>query len=238
MAPGLHPLAARTIDTVVFDLDGTLVDTLDDIAAALAAGLREHGLPPLPRAGLRSAVGAGGTALARAAAAQAGAAGDDALVARVHARYLAAYAAAPAARSRVFPGAAALLARLTARGVALAVCTNKTERLSRAVLGRLELMHHFAAVVGGDTLTRRKPAPEPLLEAIERSGGRPGSALMVGDTAHDAGAAHAAGVPYAWVAFGYAERPMGLAAPRLELGDYDGFEAALAEAGLRLGGRA
>lgn len=233
--------APRIPRTVVFDLDGTLIDTAGDIAAAMNRALHAFGLPPLAPSAVRRAVGEGGTALARAAlaavpratAARVRNAADRAsasdIVARLHERYLAEYFRAPVARTRAYPGAEAALARLAGAGVRLAVCTNKPQAPALAILDALGLRAYFAAVVGVGPDGLRKPDPRHLLAAIERAGGSADDAVLIGDTDHDAAAALAAGVPFLRVSFGYGPE---LAPGGAVLHHFDGLETALAELGL------
>jgi phosphoglycolate phosphatase len=223
--------------TVVFDLDGTLADTAEDIGAAMNRALHAFDLPPLALATVRAAVGEGGTALARTALAQSRArvarardAADRAsasdLVARLHERYLAEYCRAPVARTRPYPGTQAALARLAEAGVRLAVCTNKPQAPTLAILAALGLRAYFAAIVGVGPDGLRKPDPRHLRAAIERAGGSAGDAVLIGDTDHDAAAALAAGVPFLRVGFGYGPKP---APGEAVLHHFDELEAALAE---------
>lgn len=224
--------------TVVFDLDGTLVDTAEDIGAAMNRALAATGLPPLPLVAVRRAVGEGGTVLACAALAAAaecvkstslvGKAGttspETAAVARLHERYLAEYLRAPVERTRAYPGAEAALRRLAERGARLAVCTNKPQEPALAILDALGLRRYFAAVVGVGPEGLRKPDPRHLLAAVERAGGSASDAVLIGDTDHDAAAALAAGVPFLRVSFGYGPEPV---PGEAVLRHFDELEAAL-----------
>lgn len=233
----IAPQPAGVLRTVVFDLDGTLVDTAEDIGAAMNRALHAFGLPPLAPPAVRRAVGEGGTALARAALAAASsepaaAAGTETpAVAELHERYLAEYSRAPAARTRAYPGAEAALARLAGAGVRLAVCTNKPQAPALAILDALGLRAYFAAVVGVGADGLRKPDPRHLLAAIERAGGNASEAVLIGDTDHDAAAALAAGVPFLRASFGYGPAPTALAPGEAVLHHFDQLEAALAELG-------
>lgn len=188
---------------VIFDLDGTLVDSAPDLTDAMNAVLAQEGMAPLPEATVRHLVGEGARALLVRGFAEhgrdfpSGAAGE-ALVAR----YLDHYSGHLTARSFVFEGAEACLDRLTAAGAALAVCTNKVERLALPVLEGLGLLGRFEVVLGRDSLERHKPAPAPLREIARRTGRR---GVMVGDTATDMDAARAAGMPALLATFGYGE---------------------------------
>ncbi|MEU7567920.1 HAD-IA family hydrolase [Streptomyces fradiae] len=218
------------MDTVLFDLDGTLVDTLDDIVRTVNSALRGLGLPALTRAEVRDRVGEGGTALVDASVAKSGRAVGHAVVARAQEAYLAGYAASPADESRPYPGAVALLERLRAAGVRTALCTNKAGGVTGELLKALGLDGRFDAVVAGDGPAGRKPSPEPLRHALGLAGGTAG--LMVGDSRHDLAAARAAGMPAAWVSFGYG-RPAPAQAPDLEVDRLDALESAAHTARIR-----
>ncbi|MFF8385017.1 HAD family hydrolase [Streptomyces kanasensis] len=219
------------MDTVLFDLDGTLVDTLDDIVRAVNAALRAHGLPVLTHPEVRSRVGEGGTALVDASVRASGRDVGPAVVARAQEAYLTGYAASPAEESRPYPGAVELLSRLRTAGIRTALCTNKAGGVTHALLGALGLDGAFDAVVTGDDPVGRKPSPEPLHHALKLAGGSAG--LMVGDSRHDLAAAASAGMPAAWVDFGYG-RPDPGQAPDFELPSLDALEAAAGAAGIRL----
>ncbi|GGU40742.1 HAD family hydrolase [Lentzea flava] len=188
-----------TIDTVVFDLDGTLVDTVPGITHALNIALRSYVLTEFTDDETRQYVGLGGDALVRAALEKSEASPD--LAGEVQEAYLRAYAANPGHLAVVYPGAAELLKRLRARGIRLALCTNKSGRITGGMLRALGLGEAFDAVVSGDELPYRKPDPRHLLEAVRRAGGT--AALMLGDSTSDVRAARAAGAPVVCVSFGY-----------------------------------
>ena len=223
----------RTIDTVLFDLDGTLVDTLADIVREVNRALRTHRLPELSRSEVRDRVGKGGTALVEASARKAATLPDPTVVAEAQRTYLSGYEACPGRESRAYPGAEALLVRLRTAGVRTALCTNKSAGVATALLSALRLDRHFDAVVAGGTGPRPKPAPDQLWHALERTGGT--AALMVGDSGYDLRAARAAGIPMAWVLHGYGTPEAGLP-PDLEVTAFDGLERTAADAGLQVGG--
>ncbi|SDH47780.1 phosphoglycolate phosphatase [Roseospirillum parvum] len=195
------------ISTVVFDLDGTLVDSAPDLHAAvnqvLGGGL---GRPPLPIEAIRGMVGQGARRLIEQALEATGGPAEPGLDAWTE-RFLDIYGADPARLTTVWPGVIDQLDRLARQGVKLAVCTNKPEAASHTLLKALGLAGYFGAVVGGDTLAVRKPDPAPLLAAIERVGGDPADAVLIGDSAHDVATARAAGVPVIAVSFGYCNMP-------------------------------
>jgi phosphoglycolate phosphatase len=192
--------------TVVFDLDGTLADTAPDLTAALNHALRVLGRPPVPAEDVRHMVGHGAKALLRKGLAATGEV-SAALVDEGFPIFLAHYEAHIADHSRPFPGVEQALAALEAAGIAIAICTNKLEGLTDVFLRAIGWGGRFAAVVGGDTLSVRKPDPAPLLEAIARAGGGP--AAFVGDSITDTDTARAASVPCVALSFGFADRPAG-----------------------------
>ncbi|MGI8839420.1 MAG: phosphoglycolate phosphatase [Caulobacteraceae bacterium] len=194
--------------TVVFDLDGTLIDTAPDLVGTLNALLAEEGLAPLALDEARPMIGQGARAMLAKGLAAAGVAADSAPMGELFERFIAHYQGRIAKESRPFPGAAAALDALAAAGARLAVCTNKRTDLSVALLQVLNLAERFAAIVGADAAPAGKPDPRHLIAAIERAGGRRERAAMVGDSASDAGAARAAGVPLVLVSFGYTDVPV------------------------------
>lgn len=194
-------------ETVVFDLDGTLVDTLPDIRAAANAALAAEGRRALTGDEVRLLIGSGGRVLMKNAFAATGEPASEARIDAAFRAYIAAYEAAPVGGSAPFPGVHAALEGLSARGMRLAVCTNKPARLAALVLETFDLAGFFAGVVGADTLAVKKPRPEPLLEAVARAGGAGRPAAMVGDSPIDADAARAAAIPFVAVSFGYSPVP-------------------------------
>lgn len=185
----------------VFDLDGTLVDTLPDLVDALCAALADLGLPKVGRELVRRSLHGGleGSAAAALAALKAPASLREPLIER----YRAHYGASPTARSRPYPGVETLLIRLCERGERFAVCTNKTQALARRVLTETGIAPYFAAIVGADTCAHRKPHPDPLLHALDALGAVRSQALLIGDSEVDAACARAAGVDCLLFAGGY-----------------------------------
>ncbi|PWR23095.1 phosphoglycolate phosphatase [Zavarzinia compransoris] len=203
------PFGATLPDTVVFDLDGTLIDSAPDLTGALNATLATLGLAAIPEAEVRHMVGHGARKLIErgleAHAVAKTAAEVDALV-EIFIRY---YASHVADRSVVFPGVVATLNWLKARGVKLGVCTNKPEALAKQVLIALELDGYFpaAAILGGDSLAVKKPDGRHLIATVEALDGNLDRTVMVGDSATDLNAARDAGVPTVLVSFGYTPIP-------------------------------
>ncbi len=190
---------------VLFDLDGTLVETLPDLHRATCELLAEAGLAPLSREEVRRMIGDGARMLVRRAFARAGRPLADGELERLHARFLELYERDPVGESHVVAGIPEALSELREMGARLAVCTNKPQRASLAILDAFDLLPHFELVLGGDLLPRRKPDPMPLLHALERLGGTRGRAVMVGDSKNDRLAARAAGMPCVLRSVGYGE---------------------------------
>jgi phosphoglycolate phosphatase len=204
-------LAPRIFDVeaIAFDLDGTLLDTVHDLAAAVNALLAELGYPPLPKAAVRDLVGKGMPNLVRRAMALAfgvsPAAIDDAEVATALSRYQAHYAALLGRETVPFPGVREGLERLAALDIPMAVITNKSTRFVLPHLDACGLTAFFSVRVGGDDLPRKKPAPDALLHVAERLRILPEHLLMVGDSVNDAQCARAAGCPVLILPYGYNE---------------------------------
>lgn len=215
--------------TVVFDLDGTLIDTAPDLIDTLNVVLARAGLPPVPFATARNMIGSGARVMIERGLQAEGRALVAAETDKLFRDFIDHYTAHIADRSRPFPGLEIALERLAARGCPLAVCTNKLEALSLQLLAALDLAKHFAAICGQDTLGRQKPDPEMLRQTILRAGGRPDYAVMVGDSATDIRTARAAGIPVVAVEFGYTEIPVAELAPDKIISHFDELPAAIFE---------
>ena len=219
---------ARVIDVgaIAFDLDGTLLDTIHDLAASVNALLAELGHPALPESVIRALVGKGIANLVQRALARATGVSPEAIgeaeLGDALARYQAHYAAQLGRGTLAFPGMREGLERLAAMGIPLAVITNKATRFVRPHLAQAGIEHYFRVVIGGDLLPTRKPDPGPLLHAAAMLGVRPDRLLMIGDSINDVLAARAAGSPVLVVPYGYNE-----GAPAQDL-DADGMVASLA----------
>lgn len=198
---------SRTPRAAIFDLDGTLVDSAPDLAAALNRVLAEAGLPSQPADAVAGMVGHGVGRLVERGFVAAGAPLDAAALARWVERFLVLYADDLATLTRPYPGVPEVLDALAAIGWRLGVCTNKPTRLSVALLDALGLGPRFGAVVGGDATPERKPHPAPLRLTLERLGVTPTAAVFIGDSETDVLTARAAGLPVALVPHGYTATP-------------------------------
>jgi phosphoglycolate phosphatase len=194
-------------DAVVFDLDGTLVDTAPDLTAHVNAVLGELGRPEIELSDVRLMIGDGARTLIRRGLEATGGVPAGVDPDAPHRRFLERYTADPAGRSTVHAGVVEVLELLQARAVRLGVCTNKTQAPTDRLLAALGLDRFFAAIVGGDAVPAKKPHPGHLFAVLERLGARPARAVMVGDGAQDLQAARAAGLPCVLVSFGYSAAP-------------------------------
>ena len=222
---------------VMLDLDGTLIDTAPDLGYCLDRTLEALGRPAAGEAKVRRWIGNGIEALLRRALEEfRDEDGGEALLRRALAHFHALYAANTSTRSRLYPGVCEGLDHLEARGVTLTCITNKPDRHTRALLRDLGLSRRFALVVSGDTLARRKPAPDPLLHALAELRCRADESLLVGDSVNDVQAARAAGVPVVCMSYGYNHgRSIREAGPDAVLASLDGLDALFGRAG-RSGG--
>ena len=211
-SPGQQPdwlastVLAASLDAAIVDLDGTLVDTLGDFVAALAAMLGELGLPAVERDFVERSVGKGSEylirrTLERVGARGSGGAGDP--YAAAWASYQRHYRRVNGTYSTVYPGVEHGLDRLAQSGLKLACLTNKPGAFARELLARKKLGHHFGLVFGGDAFARQKPDPLPVLETCRALGSLPARTLVIGDSSNDAVAARAAGCPVVLVTYGY-----------------------------------
>jgi phosphoglycolate phosphatase len=217
--------------TIVFDLDGTLVDTAPDLANALNDVLTRRGHERVSMAAIRGSVGLGARAMIEEALRRAGEHDD---VDGMLAEFLIHYEANITAESRPFPGAVAALEALAETGARLAICTNKRAYLTEKLLAELDLRPYFQGVAGRDTFAVSKPDPGHLTGTIALAGGEREQAVMIGDSAVDLHAAKAAGVPSILVSFGYAADCLDGAAPDALI---DHFDELAATARRLLGGR-
>jgi phosphoglycolate phosphatase len=197
-----------SVRTVVFDLDGTLVDTAPDLINALNFVLDREGMPPVPLHSARNMIGAGARRLIERGLELEGRAASVGDITRLTDDFIAYYAEHIADVSRPFEGLESALDDLGKRGYRFAVCTNKLEWLSKLLLDRLGLSARFSAICGADTFGVAKPDPAILQQTVARAGGDISRAIMVGDAGPDIGVARRAGIPVIGVGFGYTEIPI------------------------------
>ncbi|MCH7805892.1 MAG: HAD-IA family hydrolase [Proteobacteria bacterium] len=200
-------ISALEAECVIFDLDGTLVDTAPDLLATLNVLLGELGRRPLTLPEIKSAIGLGAKALLRNGANLTGEPLSEDQIEALFVKYIAYYSAHIADHTTPFPGAVEVLEACREAGVKLAVCTNKLDSLSHQVLAALRLDGYFDAVIGSDTLGVQKPDPETVLEILRRTGASPEKTLFVGDSQTDLETARAAGVAVVLVDYGYSATP-------------------------------
>ncbi len=200
-------IAQREAPVLLCDLDGTLVDSLPDLAAAIAELLDQERRPGLTHDAVAAMVGDGVPKLIERALAATGGVPPEAELAALVARYMPIYEARLTELTRPYPGAIETLRALKAAGWRLAVCTNKPEAPSREIVARLGFAGLFEAVSGGDSLPIRKPDPGHVLGLLATLGAAPGAAVMLGDSANDVQAAQAAGLPAIAIAHGYGGTP-------------------------------
>jgi phosphoglycolate phosphatase len=198
----------RRFDHVIFDLDGTLVDTRDDLVAAVNHVRRRFGFDELPAPAVVGFVGEGARVLIERSFAETGVDGEAALdeFRRHYARHL-------LDRSLPYPGISETLAGARSLGATLSVLTNKPEAMSRAILAGLDLLDHFIAVIGGDSLAVRKPDPAGVLRLAAAAAVALDRVLLVGDSPIDFRTARAAGVGFCAVAWGFAPTALALEGP-------------------------
>jgi phosphoglycolate phosphatase len=216
-----------SVRTVVFDLDGTLVDTAPDLINALNFVLDREGLPPVPLHSARNMIGAGARRLIERGLEVEGRVATPADITRLTGDFIDYYAAHIADGSRPFEGLEDALDDLAARGYQFAVCTNKLEWLSKRLLDQLGLSPRFAAICGADTFGVSKPDPVILQQTVARAGGQMASTVMVGDAGPDVGVARRAGVPVVCVEFGYTDVPVADLKPDLLIGHMRDLAAAV-----------
>lgn len=201
-------LAPRSYAGVLFDLDGTLLDTACDITVALNRALEEQGWDPLPERDVRGMIGRGGYLLVERAAQAQGRALATAERDAVAERFFHHYGLLEEhgeARAQPYPEVVEVIRRLHAAGLSAAVVTNKQHRFAVELLQRLGLSRYFGIIVGGDTCARRKPDPMPMLHACEALGLAACDVIAVGDSVNDVQAARAARIPVVCVTYGYNE---------------------------------
>lgn len=214
--------------TIVFYLDGTLIDTAPDLVEALNVIFTREGLSPLPYDTARNLVGGGAKAMIARGIEAEGRIFPPAKLENMFADFIAHYSDHLADRSRPFPGLACALDALAARGCQFAVCTNKLERLSVLLLKQFDLADRFMTICGQDTFGVQKPDPEVLRRTVAAAGGTMQRTIMIGDSNIDICTARAAGVPIVAVEFGYSERPVAEFAPDRTISHFAQLPASIA----------
>jgi phosphoglycolate phosphatase len=209
-----------TRPTIVFDLDGTLVDTAHDLVATLNAILVTEGMVPTAKDTAVAMVGSGARVMIEAAFAAAGRALTPETLDRLLRDYMVLYDHHLADESRPYPGVEESLDRFADEGWLLAVCTNKFEAPARKLLGLLGLAPRFAAITGQDTFAFRKPDPRHLTETVRLAGGASDNSVMVGDSITDIDTAFAADIPVVAVSFGYSPIPVADLKPTLVIASF------------------
>lgn len=206
---------------VIFDLDGTLVDTALDLMAATNHVLENLGRRAISMDEVRAFVGHGAKALIGKGLAATGGLPAEFDIEPAYGEFVRFYSDNIAGGSRVFPGLLTLLDRLKSAGFELGICTNKLEGLSVRLIGELKMSHYFGAIVGPDTIGVAKPDPRPYFETVRRLGVDAANSLMVGDSETDILTARAAGVPVLAVPFGYTPQPVSSFGPDALISHYD-----------------
>ena len=198
---------ARQLRSVLFDLDGTLIDSAPDLHAALNRLLGERGLRTTTLPAVQRMIGDGVRKLVERGLQAAGALPDAPALDAAEARFVEIYMTAPAALTQAYDGVVDTLTILAGRGLGLGICTNKPLAATQAILRQLGIDGLFRGVSGGDSAAVRKPDPGHVRDALQRMGAEPDTTLMVGDNEHDVHAGQAAGLRTVAVTYGYARHP-------------------------------
>jgi phosphoglycolate phosphatase len=217
--------------TVIFDLDGTMVDTRGDLIAAANHTLALAGVGPVEEAVIEPGVAYGSRPMIVAAMQSLGLEPPAEELARLVGEFIDYYGKHIAVHSRPFPGFTRSAEALIAEGARLGICTNKREHLAKRLIAELRLDDLFAAIIGAETLPVRKPDGRHILGTIEAAGGDPARAVMIGDSLADAGAARDAKVPFIAVSFGYGE-PVPVLEPDAIIDHFDELIPAIRKLGL------
>jgi phosphoglycolate phosphatase len=214
---------------VVFDLDGTLLDTHVDLVESLNYAIAALDLAPVAYADLTHLVGHGARVMIERACRLRGHALAPEALPSLMERFIAHYTDTMPGHTRPYPGLVAAMDALKAEGCRLAVCTNKLEALALTLLRKLDLAGYFDAITGGDTFAVRKPDARHLTGTVERAGGDIARAVMVGDSVNDIVVARNAGIPSIAVPFGYSDVPVETLSPDRIIGHFDELTPALVE---------
>lgn len=220
-------LKSSSSPVIVFDLDGTLVSSMEDLLVTLNVVLTGAGYSAIDTDRVKTMIGHGAKVLLQRGLEYNNATWSEESLGELYETFLRTYEDHIADHTRPFPGVLACIDRLKAKGYRVAICTNKIERLTFPLLEALDLTRHFDAIVAADTFATRKPDAEPVLGAIARAGGVKQGSVMVGDSVTDIDAARAAGIPVIAVDFGYTPVPVTELGPDQVISHYDEFDAAL-----------
>lgn len=218
-----------TSPLVVFDLDGTLIDTAPDLVASLNHTIAALDLAPVSYEDLTHLVGHGAQAMIESACKLRGHPLKPEALPPLLERLIAFYTDTMPGDSKPFPGVIAAMDGMKAKGFRLAICTNKMESLALVLLARLKLTHYFDAITGGDTFAVRKPDPQHLIGTVERAGARLKRTVMIGDSLNDMLVARNAGVPSIAVPFGYSNVPVETLGPSHIIAHFDELTPELVE---------
>ncbi len=212
---------------VIFDLDGTLIDSIPDMCHEISLFLKDHGRRELTTAEAMSTIGNGAAMMLKGAFALTGAPIEESEMPELLACWLTQYSHAQMALTKTYPDVVETLQKLRRNGCKLAICTNKPAGPTKVILDKLDLRKYFDVVLDADALPVRKPAPEPLWEAVKQMGGANDDAVMVGDGETDAQAARAAGFPVILLTYGYAHVPFEEIKPDVLIDHFSDLPAAL-----------
>ncbi len=200
-------IKAKDFKCVIFDIDGTLIDTAPDLLATLNVLFTRRGHRKITLAEIRTVIGGGAKAMIRAGGKLTGNPFSDAEIEEMFQEYLAYYSSHIADHSQLFSGGQNLLEACKAQNITMSVCTNKLEGLTVTLLKALNLSDYFQTIIGSDTLPTMKPDPAGVFKILEKAKCKPDETLFIGDSATDLGAARNAGVPCVLVDYGYTPTP-------------------------------
>ena len=228
MQTDAQKLITARFETVLYDLDGTLIDSAKDMQLAVSNVLADHGLPPVTEDDVRIFMGQGSKVTMGKAFAKHGRSLDDEALTAATREFVRYYEADPISHTTAFAGVAEVVAGFAGLGLKQGVCTNKFETPSRMILEHLKLMPPISDVAGADSFPVRKPDPRHILMLLERMGGDAKRAVMIGDSIHDAEAARRAGIPAVLVSWGYTAKPASELGADAVIDRFDALPEALA----------